>query len=257
MYQFTNGVPSTLNKMLRSGKLDVSPSSSIEYLRHKNKYSIIPWFSVSSAGPVGSIFLFSRLPIEALNKKNIAVSSHSDTSVALLKIILMNFFSLKCTFKKINNDSIKKILASFPACLLIGDNAMKAKKQLTVNSKQSPMNSHSSLVTGHRSLHIYDLGELWFKHTGLPFVFALWIVRKEALLQKKELIKKLSQDLNDAKKCAFHKPSLTARHAPQRKWLSTKELINYWKGISYDFTDKHLEGLKLFEEYAFKNKFKT
>ncbi len=249
--------------MLRSGKLDVSPSSSIEYLRHKNKYSIMPWFSVSSAGPVGSIFLFSKLPIEDLDKRTIAVSSDSETSAALLKIILKDFFSLTCKFKKINNDLIKQILASYPACLLIGDNAMRAKKQLTVNGQRSIRLSppHPPLTKGgqegHGGIYIYDLGELWFKHTGLPFVFALWIVRKKSLLQKKELIKKLSQDLNDAKKCAFQKLSLMASHAPQQKWLSTKELVAYWKGISYDFTDKHLEGLKLFEEYAFKNKFKT
>lgn len=252
IYRFVNGVPSSLNKMLRDGRLDVSPSSSIEYLRHKDKYSIIPWFSVSSEGPVGSIFLFSKLPIEALDKKTIAVSSHSETSVALLKIVLKEFLSLNCKFRKVDGGSPKKNLKFFSACLLIGDEAMKAKNQSTVNSQQSNPPLPTFSKGGQRGIYIYDLGELWFKHTGLPFVFALWIVRKKSLSQKRELIKKLFLDLITAKRYASKKFSLIARHAPQRKWLSAKELINYWKGISYDFTDKHMEGLRLFEKYAFR-----
>ncbi|MDP3296045.1 MAG: menaquinone biosynthesis protein [Thermodesulfovibrionia bacterium] len=263
IYRFVNGVPSSLNKMLRDGKLDVSPSSSIEYLRHKDKYSIIPWFSVSSEGPVGSIFLFSKLPIEALDKKTIAVSSHSETSVALLKIVLKDFLSLHCKFRKVEGGSSKKNLKSFLACLLIGDEAMKEAKMIRAQSTEHRLQKIKNLssefcVLGSESVtYIYDLGELWFKHTGLPFVFALWIVRKKSLSQKRELIKKLFLDLIAAKRYASKKFSLIARHAPQRKWLSAKELINYWKGISYDFTDKHIEGLRLFEKYAFKDKIKS
>lgn len=242
--------------MLRDGKLDVSPSSSIEYLRHKDKYSIIPWFSVSSDGPVGSIFLFSKLPIEALDKKTIAVSSHSETSVALLKIVLKDFLSLHCKFRKVKGGSSKKNLKSFSAYLLIGDEAMREAKTIRLQ-KIKNLSSEFCVLGSESVTYIYDLGELWFKHTGLPFVFALWIVRKKSLSQKRELIKELFLDLIAAKRYASKKFSLIARHAPQRKWLSAKELINYWKGISYDFTDKHMEGLRLFEEYALKNKSKN
>ena len=263
IYRFINGMPSSLNKMLRDGKLDVSPSSSIEYLRHKDKYSIIPWFSVSSDGPVGSIFLFSKLPIEALDKKTIAVSSHSETSVALLKIVLKDFLSLHCKFRKVEGGSPKKNLKSFSACLFIGDEAMREAKKIRAQSTEHRLQKIKNLSSefcflGSESVtYIYDLGELWFKHTGLPFVFALWIVRKKSLSQKRELIKELFLDLIAAKRYASKKFSLIARHAPQRKWLSAKELINYWKGISYDFTDKHMEGLRLFEKYAFKDKIKS
>jgi chorismate dehydratase len=262
-YKFIKGVPSTLNKMLRKGKIDVSPSSSIEYLKHKDKYSIIPWLSISSSGHVGSIFLFSNLPLEALNKKTIGVSSHSDTSVVLLKIILKDFLSLNCKLSKVNSGSLKKILSSFPACLLIGDQAMREakktvrRKALSVKRKTNNSALNSSLITHRSSLYIYDLGELWFKHTGLPFVFALWIVRKKTLKEKEQLVKKLSLDLINAKEYASKKLSLIAKEAPQKKWLSEKGLVNYWKGISYDFTDKHLEGLRLFEKYALKSKFKS
>ena len=50
-YEFVEGYPSELNRMLRDGELDVSPSSSIEYLRHKDMYTYLDGHSVSSRGP--------------------------------------------------------------------------------------------------------------------------------------------------------------------------------------------------------------
>lgn len=224
-YRFTKGVPSKLNRMLREGKLDISPSSSIEYLKNKDKYLILPSFSISSSGPIESILLFSTIPLEELGGKTIAVSSESDTSVALLKIILKEFLSLKCKFK-----TVKSGLSSFPAFLLIGDSAMKESRKSTAP-------------------HVYDLAELWHKHTGLPFVFALWIVRKETVSEKRELLNKLSSDLIKANNYAHKNFPLIAKKALQKEWLTEKELVNYWKKISFNLTEKHMEGLRLFEKY--------
>jgi chorismate dehydratase len=245
-YKFIKGVPSKLNKMLREGKLDISPSSSIEFLRNKDKYLILPWFSVSSAGPIYSIRLFSKLPLHKLGGKEIALSSDSETSNVLLKIILEEFLSLKCRFRSTNRRSVKSVLSTFSAVLHIGDTAMIEAKKLSAVSNQ--------LSTPNSELFIYDLGELWFKYTGLPFVFALWIARKEAVAEKKALIRKLSNDLIKARRYAGKKFQLIAKEAPQKKWLTEKELVDYWKNISYDFTEKHLEGLRLFEKYALKIK---
>jgi chorismate dehydratase len=248
-YKFVKGVPSALNKKLRDGEIDISPSSSIEFLKCRDRYSIIPWLSLSAEGPVCSIFLFSKYPLESLDKKSIAVSSQSETSVALLKVILRDFYSLRCKFKEVNSSSVKKILSDFSACLLIGDDAMRARKkgmsdELRVKSENKD----------NASLYVYDLGELWFKHTGLPFVFALWIIKKKTLSEKKELITRFTSDLVRAKEYAYKKFPLIAKHAFHKKWLSEKELVQYWKCISYDFTDRHLEGLCLFERYAFGKK---
>lgn len=237
-YTFITGVPSKLNKMLRAGELDISPSSSIEFLKNKNRYRILPWHSISSTGQIKSILLFSRVPLNDLGGRTIAVSSDSDTSAAMLKVILKEFCSLECKFRKTDLRSVKNILSSASAVLHIGDTAMmEAQKLSAVRSQPS-------------SLYIYDLGELWHKYTGLPFVYALWVVRKKALDEKTALIKKLSLDLINAKKYADRKLPLIAREAPQRKWISEKDLVDYWNIISYDFTDKHLEGLRLFEKYA-------
>jgi len=236
-YKFVKGVPSKLNKMLRDGELDISASSSIEFLMNKDKYRILPWSSISSEGTIRSILLFSKFPIHELNRKEIALSSESETSIVLLKIILREFLSLQCKFTSVNHRSISTTLSSFSAVLHIGDTAMREAKKVEAGA-------------GNGSIHIYDLGELWDEYAGCPFVFALWIARKESVEHKKELFSRLSSDLINAKKYICKQFPLIARHAPQKEWLSEKELVDYWKMISYDFTEKHLEGLRLFEKYA-------
>lgn len=236
-YTFIKGVPSKLNKLLRRGDLDISPSSSIEYLRNKDRYLILPWFSISSSGPIKSILLFSKSPINALGGKTIAVTSDSEASAALLKIILKEFLSLKCKFISTSLRSVRNILSSVSAVLHIGDTAMIEAKKI----------SAAGGITS--AAFIYDLGELWDRQTGLPFVYALWVIRKKSLSEKNELIKRLSSDLVNAKKYASDNLKSIARYAPQRKWIGEEELIDYWKIISYDFTEKHMEGLNLFEKY--------
>lgn len=260
-YRFITGVPSKLNKMLREGKLDISPSSSIEYLRNKGSYRILPCFSISSSGPIGSILLFSKFPLQKLQGKTIAVSSDSETSVALLKIVFNEFLSLRCRYRPLVHN-LRKDPSSFSAALLIGDEAMKeAKKQSFIKggkakSCEKKMNELPSdlRVLGTESFpYLYDLGELWFKHTGLPFVFALWIVREKTITQKNRLVTEFSRDLMNAQEQTPKHYPFIAKQALQKKWLSTKELVDYWETISYDFSERHLEGLRLFEKLAMKN----
>ena len=237
-YRFIKGVPSKLNKMLRDGEVDVSPSSSIEYLMNKERYLMLPWFSISSSGPIKSILLFSKCPIDELGGKTIAVSSESETSTLLLKIILKEFFSVECRFEQESRRSVRNILTSFPAILHIGDTAMIEAHKLSLDKQRQS------------SMYVYDLGDLWDKFTGLPFVFALWVVRKEIAEEKSDLIKKLSDDLIKAGEFAASRFRVIAREAPHNKSLSEKELVEYWKLITYDFSEKQLEGLNLFEKYA-------
>lgn len=237
-YRFIKGVPSRVNRMLREGELDVSPSSSIEYLRNKDRYLVLPWCSISSSGPIKSILLFSKCPIDELGGKTIAVSSESETSTLLLKIILKEFFAVESRFEQESRSSVRNILSTSPAMLHIGDTAMIEAHKLSLDKPRES------------STYVYDLGDLWDKFTGLPFVFALWVVRREAAEEKGELIKKLSDDLIKAGKFAGSRFKLIASEAPHKKSISEKELVAYWKLISYDLSEKQMEGLTLFEKYA-------
>ena len=231
-YEFVEGVPSALNYMLRVGEVDVSPSSSIEYLRYSSEYAIVENHSISSTGPVRSIILLSRKPIEELNGLPVLTSSQSETSVALLRIIFERFYKVKCDLKTadIHLDSLPSATEAY---LLIGDDALKAVKGF-----------NSQLF------YIYDLGELWHKHTGLPFTFALWIYRKDCCKEKAELLKRFKNDLNKSKKLAVKNFKIIAPESPLKGILTENELISYWENISYDFGDEHKKGLELFRKYS-------
>jgi len=229
-YRFIDGVPSELNMKIRAGEIDVSPSSSIEYLKNPGIYRLIEGHSISSFGAVGSIFLFSRTPIEELDGLSILTSSQSETSVALLEIILRKFYNINCVLKP---------TAGLPgtaektgeAYLLIGDSAMKEALLRPV-----PM--------------IYDLGEIWYRYTGLPSVFALWIARKAAVEQMPEIFTRFVRDLDNSKRSALKNLYAIAGHSPLKELVSQEEILSYWQGISYDFDDAHRKGLDLFRQYA-------
>ncbi|HMK55950.1 MAG TPA: menaquinone biosynthesis protein [Dissulfurispiraceae bacterium] len=236
-YEFIDGVPSRLNTMLREGVIDLSPSSSIEYLRNTSLYRFIDGISVSSAGPVGSIFLFSKKPIERLGESVVCVTSQSATSVALLDVVLKRFYGIEYSSKVSENP----VLENADAFLLIGDEALRFSSKFR---RRSPDLS--------RYLYMYDLGRVWYEKTGLPFVFALWIVRKELYDTsdpRHSLFMRFADDLMAAKKRALLNLSEIARQSPIMAYLSEDEIIAYWKMLDYELTEEHKKGLYLFSDY--------
>ncbi|ABQ26018.1 menaquinone biosynthesis protein [Geotalea uraniireducens] len=229
-YCFVSGVPSTLNAMLATGEIDLCPSSSIEYGKASEKYCLLPDISISSIGAVKSVFLFSRVPIEDLDNKTVGLTTESDTSVNLLKIILAKKHGHTNHFQR-TSLPLAEALKSFSALLLIGDAALKT-------------------AMTHHGLYVYDLGELWHDFTGLPFVFALWIVRRDAAAEKHAEIKALSGKLKAAKQLAYDSYESIASDCSEREWMGTEALVDYWRTISYDLTPEHCAGLQRFFRYA-------
>ncbi len=231
-YRFIEGVPSALNQMLREGKIDISPSSSIEYIRNPHLYELIEGHSISCSGCIDSILLFSKKPIEELHGSKIYVTSQSETSIALLKIVLNRFYKVDSHLVVTDRPESSNGDAFF----LIGDEALKTNKKFSEGSK---------------SFLVYDLGEIWAEHTELPFVFALWIARKEIYQDssKKELLERFIRDLDDAKN-AFKNGVLTiGQSASICDFMSEMELISYWNKISYDLNPTHKSALELFRHY--------
>jgi chorismate dehydratase len=229
--QFVEGVPSRLNAMLAAGEIDVCPSSSIEYAHHPDNYLILPNLSISSIGAVGSVLLFSRIPIEELSGQTILLSSESATSVNLLRILVTIRFGMTCRFIS-SHLPLELALQDAPAMLLIGDAALRAS-----------LTDHSACV--------YDLGELWYRWTGLPFVFALWLCGRQVAESRHAEVWRLAGQLVKAKELAGTAIESIARDAPEALWMGKDRLIDYWRdNISYDLGRRHLEGLALFYRHC-------
>lgn len=231
-FEIVEGVPSELNAMLRAGEIDISPSSSIEYLRYPDRYSYIDGISISSRGPVGSVFLFSRRPLEKLAGSTIALTPQSATSVALLDILLRDAGIPDVRYDRTAGDA----LTAADAFLLIGDDALVYH-----------LRSHQS---GER--FVYDLGDLWYQRYQLPFVFALWIVRKELSSDPEEQarLQCFSDDLAAARRQALVRLGEIVTASPLAERLSIGELLSYWNNLDYSLDEEHLKAMALFRDLA-------
>jgi chorismate dehydratase len=229
-YTFIQGIPSELNQLISDGRIDISLSSSIEYAINPERYLILPELSISSIKKVESILLFSKLPMEELNNKTIGLTKASATSTVLLKILLKKIYNYSNTFVE-TVESLEDGLKKYHAYLLIGDEALNAN----INKN---------------GLFVYDLGELWYNLTGKPFVFALWIVRKESVSSQKGLITQFYKDLLSSKKEAYKNLVNIANDVNLYNNIGSERLIRYWQTISYDLTKKHIEGLLEFYNYS-------
>jgi len=149
-------LPSRLAARLASGDLDLALIPSVEYLRGVAAgYEIIPGFAIAARGPVRSVKLFSRVPLDRVDR--LALDEGSRTSRALARVWLDAKHGVRPSRIETLPMGVSALESTADAVLVIGDRAMKVP--------DGPFHS------------VVDLAEAWVELTGLPFVFALWVVR--------------------------------------------------------------------------------
>jgi chorismate dehydratase len=163
-------VPSRLADALAAGQLDVAMIPSIEYARQTG-CTVVSDACIACDGPVRSVKLYSRVPIEEI--RSLALDEGSRTSAALARILLQEQFGLNPAICLLPlGASVDDVWAD--AMVLIGDRGM--------------------LPTGGDFTFVWDLGEQWSAWTGLPFVFAMWIARPGVDLQGLEQVLSAARD---------------------------------------------------------------
>src|SRR5262249_39016049 len=144
--------PAKLAGMLRRDELDAALVSVVEVL-YNDRYDVLDSIAIASLGEVRSVLLAHRKPIE--EAKEIFCDTASLSSVQLLRVLLAER-GLKPEFKPLPSYDFAN-LPDF--ALLIGDPALDF-------SRSNP--SHQ----------IWDLGSAWSDLTKLPFVYAVWALRR-------------------------------------------------------------------------------
>jgi chorismate dehydratase len=224
-----DGVPAELNRLLSTGKIDLCPSSSIEYALNSKDYLLLPGHSISSFGPIESVLLFSPASLSELNGVPIAISGESATSVALLQLLLKEFIRLDEVICYVPDVPVEEVIARGEPALLIGDRALKVSGRTT----QAVEN-------------VIDLGALWYHFTNLPFVFALWIVRRNVAQIKSDEVNLFLHQLDDSRSKAFLNLHEAVQGSTEVTWMGEQRLLNYLHGVSYDLDPLHIEGLNCF-----------
>jgi chorismate dehydratase len=218
---FTDGHPTTLNRMVLDGELDVSAMSSIAYARHAERLRLLPVASVTAAGAVDSIQLFSRVPFERV--RTVAVTPHSATSVALLRV-LMGPSAPPFTLL---DDDPASALDRVDGVLLIADEALTALR--------APFAAHQT-----------DLAREWHERTGLPMVFAVWVARADTARERPAALAALEDDLVSAREDFLAAPEAVIDAAAARFPFPAAFIGPYLRRLRYEFGDAERAGLAAF-----------
>ncbi len=145
--------PAKCAALFKEGKADIAliPVGGLGEIKD---YRIISDYCIACDGEVRTVCIFANQDISTCNK--IYLDDHSRTSFLLSKIILEQYLHLELEYISADISTIS--LAEGEAILMIGDKVFQYE---------------------HKFSFKYDLGSIWKKWTGLPFVFAVWIAHND------------------------------------------------------------------------------
>lgn len=211
-------VPRELSRAARRGDIDVGPVPIVTCFELEEQFMPLGDFGIAVENEARSVLLLSKRPLQELGGAKIAVTGESSTSVRLLKVLLHQRFNVRPAEYVSTNER------DCDAILLIGDAALNNRHGLP--SYQL----------------VYDLGEVWREWTGLPFVFARWIVRRdlnpEALgLLAKLITQSLELGMQRIDDIAAKRTDLS---------MTVEEVREYLHGFNYILGAKEKEAIERF-----------
>ena len=221
---FVEAVPSRCAQLLSESAVEGALVPVIEYQRIAGG-ALVANVCVGSRREVLSVVLVSKdKQLEQIN--SVALDESSRTSATLVKIIFREFLDREPEWTT-RAPNIEEMLDKNDAALIIGDPGMGFRR---------------------RGLNVWDMAGLWKQHTGLGFVFAMWMVRDDAI-QRARMV-----DFSGARDEGIeHLEDIVASY--ERKIpMSVEELRNYLtEKIVFNVDESMERGLRLYFELAVKH----
>jgi len=214
-------LPSRCAALLHGGEVDLGLIPAIEYQR--GDYWIVPDLAIGANGPIASVAVFSRVPVERI--RTIALDTSSRTSVALTRILSARHWGIAPEFVPAEPD-LRTMLAKADAALLIGDPALVVDP------------------AAYDALKL-DLGSEWQAMTGLPFVFAVWTGR--AGVMSPEHVAEL-QAARDRGLASL--PAIAQREGGGDPAAADRALRYLRDNLKYGLGDAEIAGLRRFHALA-------
>ncbi|MGM0643218.1 MAG: menaquinone biosynthetic enzyme MqnA/MqnD family protein [Thermodesulfobacteriota bacterium] len=218
--------PSDLNRRLVKGEIQISPISSAFYGMHHEELLLLPDLSISCHGKVMSVVLMSRYPIEDLDGKTVILTQESETSAAFVKMILLER-DIHPVFETRRVKKLPDVKNSADAVLVIGDTALKEPWESVFDFR-------------------IDLGDMWYEMTGMPFVFAVWAVRRTFAQKKPEIVNKVIDLLLESKRQGDGHMNQIIRRGADTLGLKESYIKEYYDCLFCDFDIRKIEALECF-----------
>jgi chorismate dehydratase len=206
--------PAQLAAMLKAGHLDAALLSITEVL-FNDAYDVLDGVAIASLGEVFSVFLAHRKPLAEIEE--VRVDPASCTSVNLLRVLLAEQ-GLRPSFKPLGSHAEAPDL---DAVLLIGNPAIEFRR------------------AGHPHV-IWDLGAAWFELTQLPFVYAVWALRRDVDTRP------LRRSLVEAKDFGLDTLDYLINHRPEYDRDFRRDYLGWH--IHYHLTADEKRGIAKFME---------
>jgi chorismate dehydratase len=222
--ELVSGTASELNDLLAAGALNLSAVSAVEYARNAAAYHLLPDLAITCDGPVHSVAVFSKRPVEELTGCTVLLSASSRTSVLLLKLLCRHRWGIDPEFATVRAEAPDLgTLAGLPheAVLVIGDAALHLSTQTSYPVK-------------------VDLGEEWKSWTGLPFVFAVWAARRDT---PATVARAIHQRLLESRAWGLAHLDLLAAAAAHNTGVAERVCRAYLGDLDYALSYRHLAGL--------------
>jgi chorismate dehydratase len=219
-----SGTASELNDLLAAGALQVSAVSAVEYARNAALYHLLPDLAITCDGPVHSVALFSRRPVEDLTGRTVLLSASSTTSVLLLELLCRHRWNIAPRFATVRAEAPDlSTLAGLPhdAVLVIGDAALHLATQALYAVR-------------------VDLGQEWKMWTGLPFVFAVWAARRDAPAAH---VRAVHERLLESRTWGLSNLDSLAQAAAANTGVAESICRAYLGDLDYALSYRHLAGL--------------
>ena len=196
--------PSQLAAAVAAGAIDAGPVPLVDCFQLEDRLQPVSGFCLACAKRAGNIFLYSKQPIEQLTGARIGITDETSTSLRLLQVVLSLHYH-------VHPAAYVTLQEPYDAFLLSGNRALRQRWG----------------APGYP--HTYDLGEEWYRWTGLPFVYARWIARRDLAPSDIAVLEDaLYVGMEDGMDALYHQsdPRNDLRMRP-------RDIVEYLDGLSY------------------------
>ena len=197
-------VPSAISPALEQDEIDAAPLPLVDYFRLQDRFGQLGQFCIATMEKARSVLLYSKRPVEDLEGATVGVTGETSTSRRLLEVLLTHKFQVKpASYVTLDEPS--------DAFLLIGDDALRRR--------------HGFPSYDYR----YDLGEEWYRWTRMPFVFALWVIRRDMSKKQASYLENVLYSCID--EGMEHMYTIGQMREDVR--MSSREIMEYFQGFRY------------------------
>ena len=211
-------VPNAMGQAAARGDLDAGPVPLVDCFLLEDQFEYVNGFCIATVERARSILLYCRQPIEEMKGASVAVTGETSTSAQLLRVLLTHRFEVRPR-------EYVTLEQPHDAYLLIGDNALRR------------MGGDPSYP------FLYDLGQVWHDWTGLPFVFACWIVRKTV---DSDVRQRLRDQLDTSIQAGLTNVEAISDKRHADLGLSRQEVVEYIRSFHYVAGEEEREAIGRF-----------